>query len=118
MPREFNVGGSDTGACELLVAPTGFSLVRRWCSVIKVTVCVGSSCHVRGSYDIIKAFDQIIHDKGLSDRVSLEGSFCMEHCSEAANLMIDGELHSVHSLSDAMSLFEQGVLKPLGVSLE
>ena len=78
--------------------------------MITVTVCVGSSCHIRGAYDIIKKFDQIIRERKLQDDVFLKGSFCMEHCTEGVNMKIDDELHSVKNLDAAVELFHQEVL--------
>jgi NADH:ubiquinone oxidoreductase subunit E len=86
--------------------------------MIKVTVCVGSSCHLRGSYKIIKVFERIIRDKGLSDQIDFQGSFCMEHCTEAANIKINDEIYSVRALDEAEALFAEKVLAPLGVNAE
>jgi len=52
---------------------------------IEITVCVGSSCHVRGSRDVLKRFAEIIKADRLGDRVTLLGSFCMERCGEGMN---------------------------------
>jgi len=52
---------------------------------IEITVCVGSSCHVRGSRDLLKRFAEIIKADRLEDRVTLLGSFCMERCGEGMN---------------------------------
>lgn len=80
-----------------------------------VTVCVGSSCHIRGAYDIIKNFDQIIRERKLQDSVLLKGSFCMEHCTEGVNIKIDDELHSVRNLDAALELFQKEVLGKLRI---
>jgi NADH-quinone oxidoreductase subunit G len=58
---------------------------------IKVTVCVGSSCHVRGSRAVLKRFAEIIDAEGLGDEVALIGSFCMERCDEGMNWKFDDE---------------------------
>jgi len=75
--------------------------------MITITVCVGSSCHIRGAYDIIKKFDQIIRERKLQDDVLLKGSFCMEHCTEGVNIKIDDELHSVRNLDAALELLQE-----------
>jgi len=81
--------------------------------MITVTVCVGSSCHIRGAYDIIKKFDQIIRERKLQNDVLLKGSFCMEHCTEGVNIKIDDEIHSVRNLDAALELFQKEVFASL-----
>ena len=47
---------------------------------MKVTVCIGSSCHVRGSRQVVEQLQDLIRDHNLSDEVELCGSFCMGQC--------------------------------------
>ena len=78
--------------------------------MITVTVCVGSSCHIKGAHEVIKKFDQIIRERKLQDDVLLKGSFCMDHCAdEGVSIKIDDEFHSVKN-SAALELFQQEVL--------
>jgi len=53
--------------------------------MIAVTVCVGSSCHVKGAREMIACFNDFLAKKGLEDKVELKGAFCMEHCGEGIN---------------------------------
>ncbi|MBC8228750.1 (2Fe-2S) ferredoxin domain-containing protein [bacterium] len=75
-----------------------------------VTVCVGSSCHIRGAHDVIKKFDQIVRERKLQDDILLKGSFCMEHCTEGISIKIDNEFYSVKNLDVALELFQKEVL--------
>ena len=75
-----------------------------------ITVCVGSSCHVRGARDIIEKYYQLIEEHGLADRVTLQGCFCMEKCGEAVNIKFDDEHVRAGSLDEAIDLFRQKVL--------
>jgi NADH-quinone oxidoreductase subunit G len=68
---------------------------------VKVTVCVGSSCHVRGSRDVLKRFAEIIRTENLGDRVALLGSFCMEHCGEGMNWKFNDDDISSQSVEEA-----------------
>ena len=73
---------------------------------VKVTVCVGSSCHIRGSRKVLKRFAEIIKQEGLEnevdlDEVALVGSFCMERCGECVNWKFDDEQISNANLADA-----------------
>ena len=47
---------------------------------MKITVCIGSSCHVRGSRQVVEQLQDLIRDHNLSDEVELCGSFCMGQC--------------------------------------
>ena len=58
---------------------------------VKVTVCVGSSCHVRGSRAVLKRFAEIIETGNLGDEVALIGCFCMERCGEGMNWKFNDE---------------------------
>jgi NADH:ubiquinone oxidoreductase subunit E len=68
---------------------------------ITVTVCVGSSCHLRGSRAVLTRFAEIIKAEKLQDEVSLVGSFCMEGCGETMNWKFDGEYIASPSLAEA-----------------
>ncbi len=68
---------------------------------IEIAVCVGSSCHVRGSRGILKKFVEIIEAENLEDEVSLIGSFCMERCGEGTNWKFNDEDVTSASLEEA-----------------
>jgi len=68
---------------------------------IKVTVCVGSSCHVRGSRAVLKRFAEVIEGERLGDDVALVGSFCMERCGEGMNWKFNDEDVTSASLEEA-----------------
>ena len=68
---------------------------------INVTVCVGSSCHVRGSRAVLTRFAQIIKAENLESDVALLGSFCMEHCGECMNWKFGDEDISSGSVAEA-----------------
>ena len=67
----------------------------------KVTVCVGSSCHIRGSRDVLNRFAEIIEEQNLDDDVALVGSFCMERCGECMNWKFDDEDISSANVEEA-----------------
>ena len=77
---------------------------------IQVTVCVGSSCHIKGSRDIIRRFSEIIRENGLDDEIALAGSFCMEHCGEGTNWKIGDEFVSSETLEEAEATFREKVV--------
>ncbi len=69
---------------------------------MKITVCIGSSCHIKGSREVVEKLEALISENGLEDRVDLAGSFCMGRCREGVCVEADGELFSVSpgSVSD------------------
>ena len=59
---------------------------------MEVKVCVGSSCHLKGSYDIIQKVKELIEKNKIEDKVELKASFCLGNCSNGVSMEIDGEL--------------------------
>lgn len=79
--------------------------------MITISVCVGSSCHLKGAYDIIKACEGFIDQWKLKDRVELKGTFCLGQCTEQGVTVVIGEevLHGV-SVENFAEIFKQKVL--------
>ena len=50
--------------------------------MVKVTVCIGSSCHLKGSRQVVEELQYLINKNNLGDRVELSGTFCMGKCGE------------------------------------
>ena len=44
--------------------------------MIKISVCIGSSCHLKGSYNVINGFQHVIEKNNVSDKVEIAGTFC------------------------------------------
>lgn len=64
--------------------------------MMKVTVCVGSSCHLKGSRQVVEELRQLIADNKLESKVDLTGTFCMGKCEQGVCVTVDGELFSVN----------------------
>mgnify|MGYP002516590369 FL=1 len=64
--------------------------------MMKVTVCVGSSCHLKGSRQVVEELRQLIADNKLEGKVDLAGTFCMGKCEQGVCVTVDGELFSVN----------------------
>ncbi len=58
--------------------------------MVSIKVCVGSSCHLKGSYDVITAFKDVLKKYGVEDLVDLQASFCLGHCAKGVNVAADG----------------------------
>lgn len=77
--------------------------------MITVTVCVGSSCHIKGAREMISRFKDFLSKEGLEDKVELAGSFCMERCGEGINWMINDEILSSPSAEEGAEMFRKKV---------
>ena len=62
---------------------------------MKVTVCIGSSCHLKGSRQVVERLQALIADNKLQDKVALGGTFCMGKCQQGVCVNVDEEFHSV-----------------------
>lgn len=62
---------------------------------MKITVCIGSSCHLKGSKQIVDQLQSLVTQHGLQNEVELCGAFCMGNCTNGVNVMIDDELFSL-----------------------
>ncbi len=62
---------------------------------MKVTVCIGSSCHLKGSRQVVEQLQYLIAEHDLKDTVELGGTFCMGKCQLGVCVSIDDEFHSV-----------------------
>lgn len=63
--------------------------------MIKVEICIGSSCHVKGATSVLNAIRSKVKTYGLEDKVELAGRFCIGKCTEGVCVTVDGQLYSV-----------------------
>ena len=62
---------------------------------MKVTVCIGSSCHIKGSRQVVEQLQYLIAENKLDDKVELGGTFCMGKCQQGVCVTVDDSFHSV-----------------------
>lgn len=62
---------------------------------MKVTVCIGSSCHIKGSRQVVDEMQKLIRENGLGDKVELAGTFCLGECQKGVCVKIEDEVFSV-----------------------
>ena len=62
---------------------------------MKITVCIGSSCHIKGSREVVEQLQQLITDNNLTEKIELSGTFCMGKCQQGVCVTVDDEFHSV-----------------------
>ena len=75
---------------------------------MKITVCIGSSCHIKGSRPVVEQLQALIAENDLGDRIELGGTFCMGKCQQGVCVTVDGELFSV-SPESVQAFFENQV---------
>ena len=62
---------------------------------MKVTICIGSSCHVKGSRQVVEQLQELVKKHDLGDKVELGGTFCLGNCQKGVCVTVDEEFHSV-----------------------
>ena len=77
--------------------------------MLKITVCIGSSCHIKGSRQVVEQLQDLISKNGLCDKVELGGTFCMGKCQSGVCVTVEEELFSV-SPETAEDFFKENIL--------
>lgn len=62
---------------------------------MKITVCIGSSCHLKGSREVVERLQTLVNENGLKEKVEMGGRFCMGNCVNGVSVTIDDVLYSV-----------------------
>ena len=63
--------------------------------MLKITVCIGSSCHIKGSRQVVEQLQYLISENNLGDKVELGGTFCMGKCQQGVCVTVNDSFHSV-----------------------
>ena len=63
--------------------------------MLKITVCIGSSCHIKGSRNVVEQLQNLIAENGIGDKVEVGGAFCTGQCQSGVCVSVDGAIHSV-----------------------
>jgi NADH:ubiquinone oxidoreductase subunit E len=64
--------------------------------MLELCVCIGSSCHIKGSFNVIQTFQQLIEEKNLHDKIDFKSGFCMRQCQHpGVAVSLNGEEHHV-----------------------
>lgn len=71
-----------------------------------IEICVGSSCFVKGSNQLVEMLKKYIEENHLEDKIQLKGAFCMGQCAKGLGVRVDGKLLEGVTLSNAISLIE------------
>ena len=63
--------------------------------MLKITVCIGSSCHIKGSRQVVEQLQYLIAEHNLGEKVELGGTFCMGKCQQGVCVTVNDSFHSV-----------------------
>ena len=76
---------------------------------MKVTVCIGSSCDIKGSRQVVEQLQYLIAQNGLKDKVELGGTFCMGKCQQGVCVTVDDAFFSL-TPDTTKEFFEKEIL--------
>ena len=76
---------------------------------MKITVCIGSSCHIKGSRQVVEQLQSLIAKNNLGDTVELGGTFCMGECQQGVCGTVDDTFYSV-TPDTVNEFFEKNVI--------
>lgn len=75
-----------------------------------IQVCVGSSCHVKGSYYVKTRFEELVKEHNLEDKVQVQIAFCLGHCRNGVSIKIDDDLVLGLTRENTDEVFRERVL--------
>lgn len=78
--------------------------------MLNVYICVGSSCHIKGSYQIIQAFQNCVEKYSLEDKVVLKASFCLGHCTKGVSVKVEDDFIEDINIGNAEEKFVENIL--------
>ena len=79
---------------------------------MKITVCIGSSCHIKGSRLVVEQLQALIAENNLKDKIELGGTFCMGKCQQGVCVSVDDRFCSV-SPETVREFFKTEILEKL-----
>lgn len=79
-----------------------------------VQICVGSSCHLKGSQEIVELFQKAIEENGLDNDITLAGSFCMGKCNRiGVTVTVDDAVYTGVTVEGFQEFFNDKVLSKI-----
>ena len=79
-----------------------------------IQICVGSSCHIKGSAEIVELLQSAVAEHHLENEVTLAGSFCIGKCNRiGVTVQVDDEIHTGVTREGFKEFFQEQVLAKL-----
>ncbi len=61
-----------------------------------IEICIGSACHLKGSYQVIQEMKRLLQENGMTTQVELKSAFCIGQCGEGVSVRLNGDkVHKV-----------------------
>lgn len=79
-------------------------------NMLTVTICVGSSCNLRGSDDLASKIQELIEKKNLEGQVDIVGAFCMDACSKGISVRVGDRQFSGICPEEAEDFFYREIM--------
>ncbi len=77
-----------------------------------VQVCVGSSCHIKGSQEIVELLQQAVEAFDIEDDVVLSGSFCVGKCNRVGvTVQVNDDVHVGITRENFREFFRKNILE-------
>lgn len=77
---------------------------------MNICVCVGSSCHLKGSYNIINLMKENLEKNGLTDKVNLSAAFCLGKCTNGVSIKVEDNIITGVNPDNFDQIFKENVL--------
>ena len=79
-----------------------------------IQICVGSSCHIKGSAEIVELLQKAVAEYKLENEVTLAGSFCTGQCNRiGVTIQMDDVIHTGVTPAGFKEFFQENVLAKL-----
>lgn len=75
-----------------------------------IEICIGSACHINGSYQIVQEFKRLLQEHHLTQKVEFKSAFCLGKCGDGVSIRINGDqIHKVQ-VDQVEAFFEEYIL--------
>lgn len=79
-----------------------------------IQVCVGSSCHIKGSSEIVELLQKAVEEYHLEDEITLAGSFCIGKCNRiGVTVQVDDDIYTGITKESFKEFFTENVLNKI-----
>lgn len=79
-----------------------------------IRVCIGSSCHLKGSPEIVELLQKAVDEYHLENEVTLAGSFCIGKCNPVGvTVQVDDDIHVGITKENFNDFLQEQVLNKL-----
>ena len=78
--------------------------------MIRLSVCVGTSCHLNGANNVAMTFRHLVEEYKLHDKVTVCASFCSQACSRSnVSIKVNDEKFAIEA-NEARTFFREKII--------